>query len=59
MFNFNARSQSEMRTLSADEIEIVSGGSRPGPNGEGCTEPRRPTKGGQTTTRQGAAITIK
>jgi hypothetical protein len=47
MFKFNARSQSEMRTLSADEIEIVSGGSRPGPNGEGCTEPRRPTKGGK------------
>jgi hypothetical protein len=61
MFKLTARSQSEtLRALSADEIEFVSGGNKPGPNGEGCTEPRRPTKGGTVaTTRQGAAIKIQ
>jgi hypothetical protein len=61
MFTFNARSQSEMRALSADEIDFVSGGNKPGPNGEGCTEPRRPVKGGQTVTSTGprGSVTIQ
>lgn len=33
-----------LRSLTDAEIEFVVGGNKAGPNGEGCTGPRRPTK---------------
>lgn len=32
--------------LTIDELPLVSGGVAPGPNGEGCTEPRQNDKSG-------------
>ena len=35
-----------MKTLGEQEVNVVSGGVKPGPNGETCTEPRLPPNGG-------------
>jgi hypothetical protein len=46
MFKRNTQIDSTtLRSLTDAEIEFVVGGNKAGPNGEGCTEPRRPTKG--------------
>lgn len=50
MFKRKTETESTMlRALTNQEIEFVVGGVKAGPNGEGCTEPRRPTKGGTTS----------
>jgi hypothetical protein len=41
--------------MTAGETDLVCGAVTEGPNGEGCTEPRLPTKGGFPTLQGGPA----